>query len=166
MINAFIILIFAVAMAAIILGVRYTLHMIQQGSYQYRSYWRYMKTHPVMTLLPLTGVIPLAACGIVSKTLAGVTVILVLELLYLLLLVLLYWPKAAKKKLVITARVKRLIATTAVLYLLACLAVQLTVGIFWWPLFILAALGAMLSPYVVLLANLINRPIEKGNNRH
>ena len=166
MINAFFILIFAVALAAITLGVRYTLHMFQQGSYQYRSYWRYMKTHPVMTLLPLIGVIPLAAWGIVSKTLAGVTVILVFELLYLLLLALLYWPKAAKKKLVITARVKRLIATTAALYVLACLAVQLTVGILWWPLFILAALGAMLSPYVVLLANLINRPIEKGINRH
>lgn len=166
MINVFFVLIFATALAAIILGVRYTLHMFQQGSYQYRSYWRYMKTHPAMTLLPLIGVIPLICCFAVRKTLAAVTVILVLEWLCLLLLVWLYRPRAAKKKLVITARVKRLIATTAVLYLLACLAALLITGAPWWPLFVLAMLGAMLGPYMVLLANLINRPIEKGINQH
>lgn len=166
MINAFFVVLFAAALAAITLGVRYTLHMFQQSSYQYRSYWRYMKTHPAMTLLPLIGVFPLLGSLLARNTLAVVMVILMLEFLYMILLVLLYWPRAAKKKLVITARVKRLIATTAVLYLLACLVAQLATGIFWWPLFCLVVWGAMLSPYVVLLANLINRPIEKGINQH
>lgn len=166
MINAFFIIIFLAAVAAVLLGVRYTLHMFQQGSYQYRSYLRYMKTHPVMTLLPLAGVGLLLAWVFAGKTLAAVTVILALELLYLLLLILLYRPRAAKKKLVFTARVKRLTVTVALLYALAAAALLCIAGISWQPLLILALLGAMASPYAVLLANLINRPIEKGINRH
>lgn len=166
MINAFFVILFVAALAAIALGVRYTLHMFQQSSYQYRSYWRYMRTHPLMTLLPFTGVVLLLGGLFAGKSLAAVIVVLALELLYMVLLLLLYWPRAAKKKLVITARVKRLIATTAVLYVLVCLTVLAVMQNFWWPLFLLTALGAMLSPYMVLLANLINRPIEKGINRH
>ena len=159
MINIFFILIFVTAIAAVSLGVRYTLHMFQQSYYQYRSYWRYMKTHPAMTLLPLAGVAVLAGWLAVRKSLAAVVVILSLEWICLLLLVFLYWPRAAKKKLIITARVKRLIAATAALYLLACLAASLMAGISWPLLLVSAMLGAMLSPYMVLLANLINRPI-------
>ncbi|MDE5891982.1 MAG: hypothetical protein K2H45_03550, partial [Acetatifactor sp.] len=166
MINAFFVILFAAALAAIALGVRYTLHMFQQSSYQYRSYWRYMKTHPVKTLLPFTGVVLLLGSLAAGKSLAAVMVLLALELCYMILLILLYWPRAAKKKLVITARVKRLIATTAVLYVLICLLVLLVTKSFWWPLFWLAALGALLSPYMVLLANLLNRPIEKGINQY
>ena len=166
MINVFFVILFAAALAAVILGVRYTLHMFQQSSYQYQSYWRYMKTHPVMTMLPFAGVVLLLGSLFAGRSLAVVMVILALELLYMILLVLMYWPRAAKKKLVITARVKRLIATTAVLYVLICLIVLLVTKNFWWPMFWLAALGAMLSPYMVLLANLINRPIEKGINQY
>lgn len=166
MINAFFILIFVTALAAITLGVRYTLHMFQQGSYQYRSYWRYMKTHPAMTLLPMAGAVPLLGCLMEGKSLAAVLLFQALEWFCLLLLVFLYRPRAAKKKLVITARVKRLIATTALLYGLACLAVWAMAGLSWWSLFALAMLGAMAGPYVVLLANLVNRPVEKGINRY
>lgn len=189
MIRVLLVMIYAAGLAAIVLGVRYTLHMFQQGSYQYRSYWRYMKTHLMAVLLPFTGVIPLLAYSVlyrkqmnrarisglppmvVSQELSGrmtpgYAAVLVLELFCLLLLLLLYRPKPAKKKLVYTARVKRLVVTTAVLYALAVLAVFLLNGLLWWPLFVLLGLGAMLSPYVVLLANLLNRPIEKGINRH
>ncbi len=79
MINIFFILIFVTAIAAVSLGVRYTLHMFQQSSYQYRSYWRYMKTHPAMTLLPLAGVAVLAGWLAVRKSLAAVVVILSLQ---------------------------------------------------------------------------------------
>lgn len=186
MITVFFVIMIAAGLAAIVLGVRYTLHMFQQGSYHYRSYWRYMKTHPASVLLPFTGVIPLLvfaggyrrmadradisafppAFRKLTLTPGTTAVILGLELLCLGLLILLYWPRPAKKKLVITARVKRLIATTAVLYVLAALAAYLLTGLLWWPVFLLIGVGAMLSPYVVLLANLLNRPIEKGINRH
>ena len=169
MIQIFFVVMVAAGMAAIVLGVRYTLHMFQQGSYQYRSYWRYMKTHPAAVLLPFTGVIPILAYVILSRGGLGLgtaAVILGLELLYLLLLTVLYWPRPAKKKLVITARVKRLIVTAAVLYgLMALLLFFLTEGL-WWPLLIGLELGAMCSPYMVLLANLINKPLEKGINRY
>ncbi len=166
MINIFFAFIIVTALAVIVLGVRCTLHMFQQSSYQYSSYWRYMKTHPVMTLLPLLGVIPLAGCFWRDKTLAAVSVILGWDWLFLLLLLMQYWPRAAKKKLVVTARVKRLIAATAALYIVIFLAAALPAGFSWWLLLGTLLAGAMVSPYMVLLANLINRPIEKGINRY
>lgn len=172
MINAFFAVMFAAALAATVLGVRHTLHMFQESSYQYRSYWRYMRTHPEKTLLPLTALLPMLIGGLVEYMRLGIAVVLltivllVLYLLYLVMLIGLYWPRTAKKKLVITARVKRLIAATAVLYALAAAIVFALAGIFWWPLLTFAVLGAMLSPYLVLLANLVNMPIEKGINRH
>lgn len=168
MINLFFIILIAAGLAAMVLGVRYTLHMFQQGSYQYRSYWRYMKTHKATILLPFLGLVPLLACLVLYNRLQlGIAIlILVLELICLILDVVLYWPRPAKKKLVITARVKRLIVTTVILYLLVGLVLLLTTGIFWWPLFGYLALGSIFSPYVVLLANLLNRPVEKGINQY
>ena len=166
MIHIFFTFIIMAALAAILLGVRYTLHMFQQSSYQYRSYWRYMKTHPVMTLLPLVGVLPLAGGFMGGKPLGMVTVILGGDCFFLLLLAMLYRPRAAKKKLVYTPRVKRLIASTAALYVVMTLAVLLLAGISRWPLLGTMVAGAMVSPYMVLLANLVNRPVEKGINRY
>lgn len=167
MINAFFAVMFAAALAATVLGVRHTLHMFQESSYQYRSYWRYMRTHPEKTLLPLTALLPMLIGGLVEYMRLGIAVVLlVLYLLYLVMLIGLYWPRTAKKKLVITARVKRLIAATAALYALAAAVAFALAGISWWPLLTFAVLGAMLSPYLVLLANLVNMPIEKGINRH
>lgn len=70
-----------------------------------------------------------------------------------------------KKPLVITARVKRLIVTTSVLYLIPCL-----LGIFiksnLCDFIFLLSIMAVLNFYVVYLASVINIPIEKMIYHH
>ena len=72
-------------------------------------------------------------------------------------------PKKAKKPLVFTARVKRLLATLTVLLAAVGLAVyftgmvRLSVGLLF--------LWAILTPFVVLAANTVNRPVESAISR-
>ncbi len=72
-------------------------------------------------------------------------------------------PRKAKKPLVYTARVKRMLATVGVLTALTLLAVILLRG---YPLLWGAILPVahFVSGYYVLLANFINKPIEKSIN--
>ncbi len=70
------------------------------------------------------------------------------------------WPRKAKKPLVYTARVRRMLGT---LVLLGALGTAL--GFVWGQWFPLAALGALLAPLWVPAANLINRPLEKAVQR-
>ena len=77
-------------------------------------------------------------------------------------------PKKAKKPLVYTPRVKRMLITTAIITL-ACVVPPVVIYV---PkhhqtialVFIVSLY--LLSPYIVLLANLINKPIELSINRH
>jgi len=92
-----------------------------------------------------------------------------------------FWPKKAKKPLVFTARVKRMIAAIAIMQLLhtAAFAVSydllimrneandafvLLLGMIW-VLFGLYTLQ-FLAPWTVLLANAVNTPIEHAVRRH
>lgn len=71
-------------------------------------------------------------------------------------------PKKAKKPLVFTPRVMRLMGTCTIIYL------AFSAGIFFAPLrgkYLLAIFGCGLLPLNLLLANLINRPIELSINR-
>ncbi len=74
-------------------------------------------------------------------------------------------PTPAKKPLVYTKRVKRLLVTNGLL--LAgelCLLLLLPVGLCWRLLIL--TLSLVLSPLTLLLCNLINRPLENGINRY
>ena len=70
-------------------------------------------------------------------------------------------PKKAKKPLVYTMRVKRLLITSAIVY-----AVVLAVGFIFDIGIMISAVLFLLAPIVILLANLINRPIEKAISNH
>lgn len=86
----------------------------------------------------------------------------VFTLVVALVVSLFFKPKKAKKPLVYTPRVKRMLATCVVIYVAVC------VGIFFSPLvvkYVLAIFGCGLLPLNLLLANLINRPIELSINR-
>lgn len=77
-------------------------------------------------------------------------------------------PKKAKKPLVYTARVKRMFATTAVIF--AAVIAGSSVPLFAEKhesiaLFVVVCIYA-LSPFWVLVSNFVNIPIEKGVNRH
>ena len=69
-----------------------------------------------------------------------------------------------KKPLVITKRVKRLIITTTILYLIPVIVGFLNINnyqLVWWMIF---TLGVMVyfNPFIVFIANIINHPYERG----
>lgn len=74
-------------------------------------------------------------------------------------------PKKAKKPLVATARVKRLFTTLTVISL-AVLALAFFDLDHRPDVMVLAAFIALAAPYLVLIANTINSPLEKLINRH
>lgn len=161
-----------VALLSLALGIRHTLHMFQLNSYQYQAQGRYFRTHIVQTLFPVVGLVlyGLMVSGILADSRGGNVLIWIAGVLYAIGLCMNYLPKKAKKKLVITARVKRLIATTVILTVLSALGEWSVLAHF--PItkscgaMAIALLTTTLSPYLVLLANLVNKPIEKGINRY
>ncbi len=69
-----------------------------------------------------------------------------------------------KKPLVVTKRVKRLIITTSILYLIPTVLLILkvsNVGFSWWMIFTLSIM-TYLNCFIVFLANIINHPIERS----
>lgn len=77
-------------------------------------------------------------------------------------------PKKAKKPLVYTARVKRMLVTTTLLVAAVCILANALFFNNNRQTFILLAYAMLylLSPFAVLLANFINKPIELSVNRH
>ena len=79
-----------------------------------------------------------------------------------------HFPKKSYKvPLKYTARIKRLLVTAAIIYLLPTL-LNLPVFGSLAPTFMSIIYVAMIiaAPFLVLLANLINRPVEQAINRH
>lgn len=74
-------------------------------------------------------------------------------------------PKPAKKKLVYTPRVIRMIITSAVLYIAACVLTMVLSQDTILPAIILPLLQ-MLSLVWLIIANLLNKPIELSINKH
>lgn len=118
-----------------VLGLRFYLHMFQLNSYKPGVQWRWALGHwRKWALLALPAV-------------GG----------------LFLWPRKAKKPLVLTPRVKRMVAAAAVLQLMFLFA-GIWAGGFWRiPA---AYLMQLASPLLVLLANGINQPMERGIRRY
>ena len=74
-----------------------------------------------------------------------------------LLTIFMFLPQPAKKPLVYTARIKRLFSTIYILY-----AVLVAASLFVPHLQFVSALGFVLVNFIVLLADIINSPIEKS----
>lgn len=127
------------------------LHMLQLNSYRARTQLRRFRETPekLFCLLPLAVVCVCAFLPYLWAEFVGV--------LFLAVSCLTVKPPKAKKPLVYTGRVKRLIATSAVLYV-AC-------GIAGHWLAFLPMLALLLSPFVAMLANLLNAPIESSVRR-
>ena len=141
----------AAAMASI-----YFVHMLQLCSYQWGQYRGYLKKNAKALL----GIKRLVALLLVLPALlqrADVDVPLYYALL-LLCYAGLNRPQKAKKPLVYTPRVKRMLATLGLLYALALLPALLGLP-YGGGIFGLSLLGA---PLLVQLANCINSPVEKA----
>ena len=169
----------ALAIPAFWLTMRFNMHMFQLNTYMNneQSAWLAKNRHlqwilyfaialgAVRMFVPLADLEWLTA---ITDVLVWITLIVII-LVYRLLI-----EMNSKKPLKFTPRVKRMIATIItvdVLIVLACYAVVLIKNgrIEAWNLnplggFLLAAVGLQLGEN--MLANSINRPIEKGVNNH
>lgn len=159
-----------------VLYVLYLMHMFQQDSYKPREYGEWMQVHTNVGRL-------LGKClyGVTALPLIiiGNTSCLIAACFMNIMTILVNKPHRAKKPLVYTPRVRRMLVTTAILYGIAALA-AVCLGIWgpvptgnerpWNPAMqyvsIILLVLFVLQPFMILLANLINHPIEEGINQH
>ncbi|MBP5230653.1 MAG: UDP-N-acetylmuramoyl-tripeptide--D-alanyl-D-alanine ligase, partial [Clostridia bacterium] len=140
------------AFAAVLSALRYV-HYLQLNSYRNRTQLSWMKTHRerLACLIPVFFALCFAPIGQIWSSI--VSAVFTAFSCYTI------FPRKAKKPLVITSRVKRLLATYLILFL--------GTGAGGWFLGVsfrmtLPLLFLLLSPFAVLLANLINQPAEKA----
>ncbi len=146
-----------------------SLHMLQQNLYNENN--RYIKWL-IKNDKQFLGIdLFLAAAVIIGNVLfiiyklEFITNILFLIMILLLILIGNDWKKNImlgqnKKKLVVTARIKRLIVTIVILYLIPIIIYLLTKNI--WLSVLIIGLMTYLNQFVIFVAMIINTPIEKG----
>lgn len=140
-----------------------SMHFFQLNSYRFDTHTKWMKenfskylSHMMLAVLML----------IVVLLKMNVAVKAVLYIVLFAIGCLIEKPKKAKKPLVYTARVKRMLVTTAVIVFICGLVsniVCFSSNKQSWILTVYACLY-LCSPVMVLLANLINKPIELSIN--
>ena len=156
--------IFATALLAsfalffIICSAKYDIHMFQLSSYRYSRYFRWLIPGNILSTTRLCAILLLLANIPVKEEYTTIFI----ALTAIAAIFTKKSKKAQKTPLVYTNRVKRLYTTTAIIYTAAVTATAL---------FAPAAATAvattllLLSDLVMLLANLVNTPIEKAINR-
>ena len=141
----------------------YIVHMFQQNSYKPREYREWMQVHS--NVGRLLGKCLYAIIGI-PLVLTDNTGCLAAACVMNLMTMLVNKPHAAKKPLVYTKRVKRMLATTVLVYLVGVL-LSMAAGAYRMR----ACKGILLilfvlQPFLILLVNLLNRPVEKSVDRY
>lgn len=182
------IVIFGIWMVTYLVGavwyILYLMHMFQQNSYKPREYGEWMGMHAnvgrllgkcLYALISLPLVLIGNRGGLIAACLMNGMTTLVNK------------PHEAKKPLVYTPRVRRMLVTTGILYLFVMAVVLLpwmwmrtaggtiltSPGLFaqsYYPMFRNVEFGLLLlfllQPFLVLLVNGLNHPIEKGIDQH
>jgi len=144
----------AAAVVAYVFVVLKTMHMFQLNSYKAATHARWLRAN-LRSLIPSLLFLILCSLGFFISNLA---VLAAAFAALCVVAVLFYMPvKKAKKPLVFTARVNRMLVTCGVL-LAAVICLALLVPIKLEVLML--SLFCAASPFVVMLANLINAPIE------
>ncbi len=162
-----------------IFGLRYHTHMLQLSSYQFQGYFRHLKTDKARVIYHICFVLLVFALLMNFVDNTAVRIIgLVAAFVFYIGLFISYWPKQAKKKFVVTDRVKRLFITYGIISVLILIvplinvmradptiqsdhSFMITVAIYVFTL----ALYIGVIPFIPALANLINKPIENRINR-
>lgn len=143
----------AASAVTFIMACIYYIHMFQLNGYHRDGHMRWFADTLGTSCAKLTVAfvafvlvcIPVEMCRVVS------TVLLIISLLFFLP------DKNAKKPLVFTARIKRLIVTLIIVFTALTI-----VGLSFKSVILLPALAVLLSNFVVLLADIINSPVEKA----
>lgn len=142
-----------------------SVHFFQLNSYRFDTHTKWIRensrkylTHNIISVLML--IVVFIPMNPMVKAIA-------LEVLFIISLPT-EKPKKAKKPLVYTARVKRMLFTTA-LVVIAALVPTTIIGISnaheTYPLFAMVLIYT-LAPYIILLSNLINKPVELSINQY
>ena len=153
-------LFYAAAAFAFFYTLRFNLHMLQLNGYDNEEHMQWLKNNGgkqrfliiLFVCVPLLGIIPNA-----------VTVIISILLLYIDIRIYVFLKSVfTKKKLVFTTRAKRLVFTSVLLGLiLSAVSGLLFRFTGFGGVMSGACLAVCLVPYILLLANIINRPAEK-----
>lgn len=140
-------------------------HMLQLNSYRNERLVRWMKGN-MTKVFPIKEMV--VFLSLIGFLIAGKFVGLIILTVVYGLVALTSKEEQQKKKLVITKRVKRLLITFGIVQgviVLATLIYALTTGVV--GLFLLVLIAAnLLTYYILMLANIINKPIENGINQH
>ncbi|MCR5178567.1 MAG: UDP-N-acetylmuramoyl-tripeptide--D-alanyl-D-alanine ligase [Lachnospiraceae bacterium] len=152
-----------ICLAAIVMAVRYDLHMFQLSSYQQQGYYRVMRTHPAVIASGITALVCLIIFAVLSGNAASALILLISAAVTCFV----FFPRKAKKKFVVTARVKRQIAVVCALFaVMLVIAIPVTSGMQVFPVFtaILFIEGLWLSFHTLLisLCGLMVSPVEKN----
>jgi len=140
-----------------VLSARHYTHMFQLNSYTEKVQAAWMKKNPIYFIPVLA--LPVGALAFAFISARNYAYAYGLLALLALVLSLFYFPKKAKKPLVYTARVKRLL-TTYGLVTVAATALGILLGSSGE--FIIIGAAAAVTPYTIMLANRINAPMEKA----
>ena len=164
----------AAGIAAAAALIKFNLHMFQLNGYKNGEHLHWIKKNRrQFRILILDGALALAAVLLLWPLHLEILAMAV-KIVLLFYLVLTVWNyrylnrSHTKKKLVYTSRVKRLLATELILLaLLVLLAVVLT----WFSSALLTGwllIGVVLAlmPYLPVISNFLNSPMEKAVNRH
>ena len=171
------ILLFLPLICLAILGLRYYTHMLQLSSYQFQGYFRFLRTNWVKPLFHLLFMISVFMAFAPVPVIKGIQLVAAIAIFPILIgLIIAHFPRKAKKKFVVTDRVKRLFITYVVLALIMVLVPYIVVRILsgdepyteinsmLFALFGMVVYCGLL-PFVTALANLINKPIENRINK-
>ena len=181
----FTILIYLPIVCFAILGLRYHTHMLQLSSYQFQGYFRHLKTDKARMIAHIAFILLFAITMSGELINTGIQILALVALLGVYVgLLISYVPRQAKKKFVVTDRVKRLFVTYVILSFLILVLPYIIFGAFrrsYQDLSPEAGLaGAFISmmitvimmvlyigllPLLPALANLINKPIENRISR-
>ena len=148
-----------------------SLHMIQQNLYNENNrYIKWIIKNSNQFIGADIVLIAISILGLFIEKEVEVTIIIILLVIMTLINILIgyKWKKTIatdqnKKKLVITARVKRLIVTTSILYLIPIVFIMAHTNDTYYIFFTLVILSLItyLNSFIVFIAMLINTPIEK-----
>ena len=136
------------------------IHLFQLNSYRYRRYFRWLVPDNILSYDRVVGIILLAA----ALPLNDILNIAVLAVFFIAKAIIKKRKKSSQKTpLVFTNRVKRLYATTLLVYIASVTTTALLAP---QAATIVGAAMILFSDLVMLIANIINTPIEKGINRY
>ena len=136
---------------------KYDIHMFQLASYRNSRYFRWLVPGNIISIKRLFAVAMLVAAFIPGYYGSGFTAGITAAGWFHC------FSEKFKTPLVYTMRVKRLFATNIILFAAIATAAVLFAG--RWAMPVIGA-ALLLSNFIMLLANLVNTPIEKAINRH